>query len=80
MSDLGVALIATGVILLLIWLNATLYARRRLPQLGRERDYAYGGRHGGTVVELGQEPLPNVELVERDERVHRRLDELDPRR
>lgn len=80
MSSLLVALIATGVILLLIWLNATLYARRRLPPLGRERDYAYGGRHGGTVVELGQDPLPEIELVERDERVHHRLDELDPRR
>lgn len=74
MSSHAVVGIAFGVILLLIWLNATLYARRRLPPLGRERDYAYGGRHGGTVVERSQSPLPPIELVDPDERVHRQLD------
>ena len=66
--------IAFGGILLLIWLNATLYARRRLPPLGREGDYEYRGRHGGTVLERSQSPLPPIELVEPDEYVQRRLD------
>ncbi|WP_038023367.1 hypothetical protein [Synechococcus sp. RS9916] len=74
MSSPSVVGIAFGVILLLIWLNATLYARRRLPPLGLERDYAYRGRHGGTVVVRRQSPLPPIELVEPDERVQRRLD------
>ena len=74
MSSPAVVGVAFGVILFLIWLNATLYARRRLPPLGRERDYEYRGRHEGTVVERSQSPLPPIELVEPVERVQRRLD------
>ena len=74
MSSPAVVGVAFGVILFLIWLNATLYARRRLPPLGRERDYEYRGRHGGTVVERSQSLLPPIELVEPEERVQRRLD------
>ena len=59
--------------MLLFWVNAAIYTRRRLPPLGRERDYGYVGRHGGTVVERPQVPLPPIELVESDQRIHRRL-------
>ena len=74
MRDGSVVWIAFGVIVFLVWLNATLYSRRRLPSLGRDQDYSYGGRHGGTVYERSQAPLPPIELVVPNERVNRRLD------